>query len=131
MFFDTNVIIKFLDQKCEDYIVKLVIENALDKKAFVSGIVFAELLAYQGYTDLQARDIEFFLKENFVIYDVSEKILLLAAKIARDKKQKTGKKLKLTDAIIAATSILNNKKLFTFDKEDFSGLDNLNLYSYK
>ena len=54
-------------------------------------------------------------------------MILLAAKIARHRKQKTGKKLKLTDAVIAATAILNNKPLFTLDKDDFGDIDGLKL----
>ena len=128
MFFDTNVIIKYLTPDCDENLFQLIAKNSLKGAAYISGIVFSEVLAYQGYDDTQAKDIEKFLKDNFIIYDISEKVLVEASRVARDKKKETSKKLKLTDAMIIATAILNNKDLLTFDREDFKQIKDLKLF---
>ncbi len=71
--------------------------------------------------------MKLFLYKNFKIIKTSNESVELAAKIARDSRNLTGKKLKLTDAIIAATTILENKSLLTLDKEDFKGIKDLKL----
>jgi predicted nucleic acid-binding protein len=128
MFLDTNVVILFLKKDLEQKVFHFVGGLIEKEEAFISGIVMSEVLAYQGYTSSQAKKVEVFLESNFIIYDTPKEVLLLASLIARKRKQKTGKKLKLTDAIIAATSIVNKKELFTFDQEDFKEIEKLKLF---
>lgn len=127
MFFDTNVMILHFSGKLESTHVELFVSNIIKKTAYVSFVVVGEILAFSDYTDEISKDIEKYLYENFKVVNQNKDIILLAAKIARHRKQKTGKKLKLTDAVIAATAILNNKPLFTLDKDDFGDIDGLKL----
>ena len=70
----------------------------------------AEILAYKGYVDGQVEIIFNELHHNFIIENISIEILRKAADIVRYQKQNTGKRFKLTDAIIAATALT-----FTFE----------------
>ena len=129
MFLDTNVIILILDSLIEKKHKNVIDEYGNNKDIFISSIVLAEVLGYQGYTNEQADIIYKKIKKGFKIVKVDIKISLLASEISRDQRKNTGKKLKITDAIIAATSIINNKILMTFDKEDFKNINNLKLFN--
>ena len=67
------------------------------------------------------------IKNNFKIIRINSDILRLSAKIVRDRKRLTGKKLKLTDSIIAATTINKELSLLTNGREDFLHIEGLNL----
>lgn len=131
MFLDTNVIILILILNFElEEKYRFVIDEYIKKKnIYISNIVLGEILGYQGYTNEQASYIYNNLKKNFKIIKPDNKIILLASEISRYQRKNTGKKLKITDAIIAATTILNSKILMTFDKEDFKNINNLKLYN--
>jgi predicted nucleic acid-binding protein len=131
MFFDTNIIIGYMSEGFDENISKILLDHIEENQAYLSGIVMAEVLAYQGYDERQAKDVESFLKNSFLIFSVDDSVLLLSSKIARKHKQETAKKLKLTDAIIAATSILNKRELLTLDKDDFKRVQDLKLYIKK
>lgn len=94
---------------------------------YISVLVVGEVLGYQGYEDTQVDKIYKSLKKNFKVININSKIILLASKISRTQRKNTGKKLKITDAIIAATTILSKKHLLTFDKEDFKNIPDLKL----
>ena len=130
MHFDTNVIIVSLSES-GDQDIKFIVSDCIEhNNAFISDIVIAEVLAYSGYTDIEIKNIKDFLINNFNIVAIESRQVFKASEIARDKKIKTGKRLKLTDAIIAATAIQYNKALFTLDKEDFNNIPDLQIYNH-
>ncbi len=96
--------------------------------AYISPISIAEALAYSGYTEDQAKELEEFLYNNFKILNIDKEIISKASQISRYKKLTYGKKLKMTDAIIAATSICKEFKLVTKDKEDFKNIPQIKIY---
>ena len=127
MFFDTNIVILYLLDTLEERESSILLEYIINKNSFISNMVVAEVLAYSGYTDADFLEVKSLLYKEFKIVYVNEKITIMAAKIARLQKQKTGKKLKLTDAIIAATAIEKNIPLLTLDREDFKDVEGLSL----
>ena len=127
MFFDTNIIILYLGDRLDDFNLKILLDEKAKKTAYISSIVMGELLAYSDYSDKTAEEVKEYLFRSYKIVRPSNNIILLASEIARYRKQKTGKKLKLTDAIISATAILHDKPLFTLDKDDFGGVEGLKL----
>ena len=129
MFFDTNIIILFLGDLLDKNLLDVLKEKTLMGKAYISHIVLGEVLAYSGYTENQVKEIRKILYLDFKVIKIDNEIMELASKIARDRKNKTGKKLKLIDSIIAATAIVKNLKLATLDQDDFSEIDGLNVFS--
>ena len=127
MFFDTNIVILYLLDTLEERESSILLEYIINKNSFISNMVVAEVLAYSGYTDADFLEVKSLLYKEFKIVYVNEKITIMAASIARLQKQKTGKKLKLTDAIIAATAIEKNIPLLTLDREDFKNVEGLSL----
>lgn len=128
MFLDTNVLILMLNLGLEKRFSDVVDSYALSTDIYISSIVLGEILGYQGYDTNQADVIFKRIQKGFKIVKVDTKIILLASDISRYQRRNTGKKLKLTDAIIAATSMIYKKELMTFDKEDFKNIENLSLY---
>ncbi len=129
MFFDTNIIILYLGDLLDTDLSTILKSSILNKKNFISKIVMIEVLAYSGYDEMKAKEIESFLRKNFKIIDITTAIALLASKIIRQNKINTGKKLKLAGAVIAATSIISNMPLMTLDKEDFKSIKDLKIVS--
>ena len=127
MFFDTNIVILYLLNTLEERESSILLEYIINKNSFISNMVVAEVLAYSGYTDADFLEVKSLLYKEFKIVYVNEKITIMAASIARLQKQKTGKKLKLTDAIIAATAIEKGIPLLTLDREDFKNVEGLSL----
>jgi predicted nucleic acid-binding protein len=117
-----------LDLILEEKYKDVIDEYGRKKDLYISNIVLGEVLGYQGYTNEQADTIYKKIKKGFKIVKVDTKATLLASEISRYQRKNTGKKLKITDAIIAATTILNNKILMTFDREDFKKIEGLKLF---
>ncbi len=119
MFFDTNVIIKALSKDCELGIFEIVSLHIENKQAYISVVVYAELLSYQGLTEEESLSLKSYLLDNYILVDINMEIAEIASKIVKETRLKTGKKLKMTDALIAAAAIFYKKDLRTLDKEDF------------
>lgn len=91
-----------------------------DKKIFISVITEIEVLGYSKITDTDTK----FFSEIFGacnIVHVSEPVKIKTIELKRKYKLKT------PDAIIAATAIVLDKPLLTFDKA-FSKIDELNIF---
>ena len=127
MFFDTNIIINILGSEKRVEIMNIVELYVQKREAFISVIVYGEMLGFQKLNTAEKESIKEYLTDNYIIYDVTKDISELAAEIVVQKRLETGKKLKLTDAMIAATAIKNNKQFFTLDQEDFSNITSLRL----
>ena len=79
-----------------------------------------ELLAWPGATTHQTAILEEFIDSSFV-YPLDEPVILKAIEIRKFNK------LKLPDAIIAATALINNFTLITRNEKDFSNIEGFNL----
>lgn len=110
---DTNTIIYFFNGHPKAI-------NALDgKDIFVSAITDIELLSFHGLSDESREGIKEFL-EDCTIFELTEKVKNLTINI------KKAHKIKLPDAIIAATAQFLKIELITFDK-GFAKIPDLDL----
>ena len=84
----------------------------------LSAISITEVLGYEGLT---SDDEELFeaMFAQLLVQPVSEKILRRAAGLRR------GRKIKLGDAIVAATALEMDKELVTHNEQDFRGIPGL------
>jgi len=115
--FDTDILIYFLAGKLPEHIVEK-IENILEYSFNISIITKIEILGWKGHTEESFRETEDFIK-NATIFELEEKIVEETIKLRRKKK------IKIPDAIIAATAKIYDKILITNNENDFKGLVNI------
>ena len=112
---DTNILIEYssniLPDKAENFISKIVDENFN-----ISIINKIEILGYNN----AGRQIEEFISLA-VIFSLTDEIADKTIELRRFKK------LKLPDAVIAATAIINDFVLLTRNTKDFNNIDELSL----
>jgi len=117
---DTNAIIDYLESKLPERSINL-IDNIKIQFSVISRI---ELLAWQKATDHQLKVLNGFIGVS-TVFDLTENIILKSIEIRKSYR------LKLPDAIIAATAIVNNLTLLTRNSSDFqkvSGLKSIDPY---
>jgi hypothetical protein len=102
MVIDTNIALYLLDG---DEILKEYLE---DKVFYLSSITELELLGYKGITETEEIAIEFFLEECSIV-DMNRGVKDITINLRRNYK------LKLPDAIIAATAIFLGIPLISAD----------------
>lgn len=102
LFVDTNILIYFLNK---DSGVYSAIE---DKTIYISFISELELLSFRHYTNAEKKSVNDLLSDCIII-DISNEIKILAVE------HRIKNKLKLPDAIIAATAQHLSVPLFTAD----------------
>lgn len=90
------------------------LKNIKEKMA-ISIITVMEVLSYP-YDEEQSLQVERFLRKNFIWLGVDERLILKTAQIRRLKKTKSA------DALIVATTLLNNLALVTRNVKDFCHL---------
>lgn len=115
---DTNVVIYFLDsllpEKSLDFI-----ENALNETgSFISVITKIELLGWQAPTAGIILQVEKFVGDSFVI-PLTDTIVDKAIEIRRFQK------IKLPDAVIAATALVYDYTLISRNDADFRRISDL------
>lgn len=81
----------------------------------ISIITVMEVLSYP-YDEEQSLQVERFLRKNFIWLGVDERLILKTAQI------RCLKKTKSADALIVATTLLNNLALVTRNVKDFRHL---------
>lgn len=120
---DTNIIIDHLRQKKKDTLFRKIAGQYHPQTLAISIFTIQEL--YQGKSsaaDQQEKDFLSIINALKILpytFEVAE----LAGKIARDRFSP----IEFADSAIAATAIINGCQLFTLDKKDFIGIDNLEL----
>ena len=114
---DTNILLYFLKGDQE------IIEILSDKELVISFITELELLSFPKISDNSEKIIKEFLKECLIL-DINPKIKYNVIKYRKLWK------LKLPDAIIAATALHYKLPLFTADKA-FSNASKLNVIMYE
>lgn len=118
---DSNIVIAYLD---DDEVVKQILSDwkQQGRIVFLPTVVEAEVLSFGRWSDNERVLVEKFLSENFVTISFDQTLARVAASI----RQKT--KIKLPDAIIAATALFTDTSLFTRNTRDFIKIPNLRLY---
>ncbi|WP_163329242.1 type II toxin-antitoxin system VapC family toxin [Desulfurobacterium thermolithotrophum] len=99
--FDTNILIYFLAGKLPENVVEE-IENILEQSFYISVITKLEILGWKGHTEETFKETKSFI-ENAVIIGLEDKIVDKSISLRRQRK------IKLPDAIIAATAIVHKK----------------------
>lgn len=107
---DSNILI-YACRPEHDFLLPLL----ADEDSCVSAISIPEVLGFPGLDPVDRRTfVEWF--DLLRVMDVSRAVLLGAAELRR------GRKMKLGDAIVAATALANGCELVTRDTTDFRGL---------
>ena len=113
---DTNAVIDYLDKKLPVKSLNLI----YDTDGQISVITRMELLAAPNATKNELNILRNFIKTSTVHY-MDESIIQKGIDIRRNYR------LKLPDAIIAATAVVNKFTLITRNVADFKGIPNLSL----
>ena len=111
---DTNTIIDYLENKLPER-ASIIIDNIDIQLSVISRI---ELLVWQKASDEQIRILKDFISASFV-FGLTEEIILKSIEIRKKHR------LKLPDAIIAATAVVNSLTLITRNTSDFEKVDHL------
>jgi len=121
MILDSNIIIYSAMpeyQKVREYL------KEKDKELIVSAITKVEVLGYHKLTEEEIKLFEGFF-QTITILPVTNSVIEKAIYLRQQRKMSLG------DSLIAATSLINNHKLFTNNEEDFYEIDNLSIISMK
>ncbi|WP_316825736.1 type II toxin-antitoxin system VapC family toxin [Pedobacter miscanthi] len=113
---DTNSVIEYLENKLPEKAL-LFMDNL---EMHLSVISRMELLGWSKMTERQLHELNGFISASHV-YNLSEQIIQNTIKIRKSHK------IKLPDAIIAATAITNNLTLITRNTSDFKKIVNLEI----
>ncbi len=116
---DSNVIIDYTGNRLPENGSNFV-ENLFNVDFLVSVVVKIEVLGFDGLPE-KVSDLEAFLSTASVIgleESITQQTILLKRKY---------RKLKLGDAIIAATAVVNNYVLVTRNIDDFKNIDGLEI----
>jgi predicted nucleic acid-binding protein len=105
---DTNTIIDYLENKLPVSSIALLDSIAIQ----LSVISRIEILAWQKASDEQLKILNEFIAAS-IVFNLDESIIVKSIEIRKNYK------LKLPDAIIAATAVTNNLKLLTRNTKDF------------
>ena len=117
---DTNMVIYFLQQQFPPATEKF-IDNVLKSSAIgISVITEIELLCWKTATEKDLDVIQRFIAE-VSVFELDQEIKLTTASIRRKNK------IKLPDAIIAATALRHELTLLTRNSRDFAAIAKLNL----
>lgn len=118
---DTSIIIDHLRQfKNTKTHLETILED-IATELFISTDVIQELFAGKSSKEEEPEDEIRRILRSFKTIDVTPEIAELAGQIMRDSKLT----VQFADAAIAATAIINGAQLFTLNKKDFQGIDNL------
>ena len=117
---DTNTAIYFLQQQFPAQAEKFIDETLEDSWPAISVITEIELLCWKTTTDKDLKVIHNFINDA-LIFELEKEIKLETAEIRK------ANKIKLPDAIIAATALAYDFILLTRNVNDFNRIDGLNL----
>ncbi len=116
---DTNIVVYYLDRKIEA-VYSNKIETFLLSEVNISIISSIELFSYSKITPDQINSYKTFLSTISLI-NISEEIAHKAAELRRNNR------IKLPDAIIAATALIHDLELVTRNDKDFLSIPNLSV----
>ncbi len=107
MVIDTNVLILYA-KEARDILKPLM---ALGESLTISRVTYIEFLAYKQFTPHESAEARRFMNEACTVIDLDETIAEHAVTF------RLHTSLKLPDAIVAATAMALDQKLFTFDEQ--------------
>jgi predicted nucleic acid-binding protein len=114
---DTNVAIYYfgmaLSKESEKYIDQILVD-----KYYISVINRIELLGFKGLIKNESEALSSFISNAF-IFDLEEEIILETINIRKNYS------IKLPDAIIAATCLVNGLDILTLNVKDFENIEGL------
>ena len=113
---DTNAVIDYLDNKLPDKSADF-IDGIVQQ---ISVITRMELLSWQNATSKQIKVLQDFINRS-VVFGLEENIILKTIEL------RMKYKIKLPDAIIAATALCYNMTLITRNSEDFQIIKELKI----
>ena len=122
---DTNTVIYFLDGALPQYALDFVTERLNEDGSFISVITKIELLGWQAGSAKKLQDVKNFVED-------SDVISLTDAVVDKTVEIKRTSKIKLPDAVIAATAIVHDFTLISRNDDDFRkvpGLKYINPFS--
>ena len=115
---DTNVVIEYLGESLPERSLKK-LDKIIDTRFYISVINRIELLGFKNITKPEEEKIKYFIDYSIEIElsgFIADKTIELRKKY----------KIKLPDAIIAATAIAYNLTLITRNIKDFNNIKELN-----
>lgn len=120
MIIDTNILIAYLAGE-EKIVQFLDYYRGQGGFLFLPTIVETELLSFDGWTAKEEKEVDDFLRENFISVPFDRTIARKAAQLRKDLK------IKLPDAGIAATALIKNNPLMTRNIKDFKKIKDLEI----
>lgn len=117
---DTNTAIYFLQQQFPLGAEKFIDDLLKDEQPVISAITEIELLCWKTATEKDLDVLHNFINDALVI-ELEQPIKLKTADIRK------AQKIKLPDAIIAATALIYNLTLLSRNVSDFSNINGLNI----
>lgn len=117
---DTNTVIYYLQQQFPQPVEKYVDELVIDNPPAISVITEIELLCWKTENHNDLKVLHSFINDTLII-ELDTQVKLTTADIRKTYK------IKLPDAIIAATAIVHDLTLVTRNTADFKGLNNIKL----
>jgi len=117
---DTNTVIYFLQRQFTPSAERFIDDIVLNSQPAISAITEIELLCWKSANENDLLILRNFIKDSYV-YELDQDIKNQTAEI---RKYHT---LKLPDAIIAATAIVNKLTLITRNAKDFEKLPELKI----
>jgi predicted nucleic acid-binding protein len=118
---DTNILIYYFDGKMQPE-VKQRTEDIFEESFKISVISKIEFLGWPDFSDQASTKANEFIA-NANILTLTEEIVNKTISIKRKKK------IKLADAVIAATCLISNLTLVTRNEKDFEGIEGLTIYN--
>jgi predicted nucleic acid-binding protein len=115
---DTNIAIYYLQQQFPPQAEKFMDQILEDNDPSISVITEIELLCWKTSDESDLKTLRNFIKDA-VVFELENQIKLTTAAIRKTHK------VKLPDAIIAATAIAKDVTLLTRNTKDFEGIDGL------
>lgn len=114
---DTNAVINFLGASMPDHSMK-VMNNIVDRDSIISIITKMETLGFNFKSEDEQFTMEYFV-EGSTVLQINNDIVNKTIDIRKTKK------LKLPDAIIAATALVYDLTLITRNTSDFADIQGL------
>jgi predicted nucleic acid-binding protein len=118
---DTNILIYYYDDQIPSQTVDMV-DDIFLKSFNISIISKIEFLGWQSFDERQYQKAVLFA-DGAQVFSLTESIANKAIELKRKKR------IKLPDAVITATCLVNNFTLVTRNQDDFKGIEDLEIYN--